>query len=635
MRAADIAFAILCNSLWQAPIIALLTWGVLRIARNASSSTRYAVWMFALAAAIVTPVVTSVITVPAPSRAVTVAPVTRGAAPLHATKPYAVQADSKAASPAMAARFSLQRLRFSVPSAVVLGIIGLWAVVAIVLFARLFIDLLALERLKRDALPLPVEYRDELERWREAAPLLRTVRLCVSSNTEVPVAVGLFDSMILLPSHLLESFSAREIDQIALHELAHLQRADDWSNGVQRIAAALLFFNPAVRWIAHRLDLERELACDDHVVALTRDVRPYAKCLAKMAEVTAWPHHALAAPGVFVTRKSISVRIEQLLKRRSMDRGPVSYGIIGAGAAAVCAFFAVATFLTPVIASPVLQPQLNTRPHDTVAAHKQPSAPKPHASAASVQRIVVYVTPAPAQTIRESQPKPAQHAQPAIVAAATPEPRNHRHYQHPHAHARVGASSCEGCSLAGVDWSNRDLHGMDLRGANLADVNLTNADMRDVDLSGANLSGARLAGANLKGAILRGANLANMPLAGVDLSSADITGANIDAANVDPASLRMLLVRCGGCNFAGANFRNQNLRGIEVSGANLEHADFRGADLSNASFTGVNLDAARFDGARLDGAHFTGCNFSGVDMRTADFSRATLVGSNLSGAILQ
>jgi uncharacterized protein YjbI with pentapeptide repeats/beta-lactamase regulating signal transducer with metallopeptidase domain len=625
MRAADIAFAVLCNSLWQAPVIALLTWGVLRIARNASSSTRYAVWMFALAAAIVTPVVTSVIRVPAPSPAVTIAPATRSASPIHATKPYAVQAESKAASPAASARFSLQRLRFSVPGNVVLGVIALWAVVAVVLFARLFIDLLALERLKRDALPLPVEYRDELERWREAAPLLRTVRLCVSSNTEVPVAVGLFDSMILLPSHLLESFSAREIDQIALHELAHLQRADDWSNGVQRIAAALLFFNPAVRWIAHRLDLERELACDDHVVALTRDVRPYAKCLAKMAEVTAWPHHALAAPGVFVTRKSISVRIEQLLKRRSTDRGPVSYGIIGAGAATVCAFFAAATLLTPVIASPVSQPQLKARAHVTVASHKHLPAPKPRASAASVQRVVVYVTPAPAPRLR------------AIVAAATatPQPRYHRYYQHPHAHAKLRASSCEGCSLAGVNWSNRDLHGMDLRGANLADVNLTNSDMRDVDLSGANLSGAHLAGANLKGAILRGANLANMPLAGVDLSGADISGANIDAANVDPASLRMLLVRCRGCNFGGANLRNQNLRGIEVTGANLEHADFRGADLSNASFTGVNLDAARFDGARLDGAHFTGCNFSGVDMRTADFSRATLIGSNLSGAILQ
>jgi uncharacterized protein YjbI with pentapeptide repeats len=437
--------------------------------------------------------------------------------------------------------------------------------------------------------------------------------------------VGLFDAMILLPAHLLESFSPREIDQIALHELAHLQRADDWSNGLQRLAVALLFFNPAVRWIAQRLDLERELACDDRVVALTRDVRPYAKCLAKMAEVTAWPHHALAAPGVFVTRKSISVRIEQLLRRRSMENGPVSPGVVAAGVGVTCAFFAAATLFTPVIASPVPQ----------VAQHRDLALRTAHKPAVErrdtvkpAQRVIVYVTPRPATPVPQARVTPQPKV--AIVAVATAHPRAHATARREHATLR-----CVGCSFEGVDWSNRDLRGMNLRGANLANVNLTNADLRDVDLSGANLSGTRLAGANLKGASLRGANLADTPLAGVDLSGTDLTGANIEAANLDPATLRVLLMRCTGCNFEGANFQHQNLRGIEVTSANLENADFRGTDLTNASFKGVNFERARFDGARLEHTQFTGCNFHSVDLRSVDISRARFIGSNFSGAILQ
>lgn len=628
MRVSEFAFAVLCNSLWQAPVIALLTFGVLQLARGASASTRYAAWLIALIASVLVPIGTSLITMPANVPAVTAPAQSVAAPPQTQTTVVAAHTEAKNATAAQPpSRASSRRFQLTVPRAFVVAALAVWAIVALAFLVRLFVDLLALERLKRDALPLPIAYRDELERWPEAVPLLRTVRLCVSSNTEVPVAVGLFDSMILLPSHLLESFSAREIDQIALHELAHLQRADDWSNGLQRLLVALFFFNPAVRLIAQRLDLEREVACDDHVVELTRDVRPYAKCLAKMAEVTAWPHHALAAPGVFVTRKSISVRIEQLLKRKSTDRARLSPAVLGAGVAAACAFFAAATLLTPVIASPV--PDAAPRTVAQAPAHTAVSHPQTHASPQPVRKIVVYVTPSPAA------------AKPVFVAAATPQPKRTArpartpHPQHTARPHSGSAPSCVGCSLAGVDWSNRDLHGMNLSGSNLADVDLRNADLRDANLSGVNLSGARLAGANLTGTSLRGANLAGISLAGVDLSRADISGANIDARHMDPASVRVLLVRCTGCNFAGADLRGQNLRGLRVTGANLDGADLRGADLSDATFSGVNFNGAQFQGARMDGTQFNGCNFAGVDMRTADFSHAKITGSNLSGAILQ
>jgi beta-lactamase regulating signal transducer with metallopeptidase domain len=72
-----------------------------------------------------------------------------------------------------------------------------------------------------------------------------------------------------------------------LHELAHLRRYDDWTNLAQKLVKALFFFHPAVWWIEKQVSLEREMACDDAVLAETASPRAYAECLAHLAEKTA------------------------------------------------------------------------------------------------------------------------------------------------------------------------------------------------------------------------------------------------------------------------------------------------------------------------------------------------------------
>ena len=155
----------------------------------------------------------------------------------------------------------------TLPLPLTLGVFALWLVLATYALARLIVGLVRLEQLKRDALPLPIEYRDSMPQWLSANKGGRDVRLCVSDETDVPVAVGLFDAMILIPRTLLDHLSEPEVDQICLHELAHLRRADDWSNGAQRVIEALLGWNPAAQFIGQQLDLEREVACDDWVLS--------------------------------------------------------------------------------------------------------------------------------------------------------------------------------------------------------------------------------------------------------------------------------------------------------------------------------------------------------------------------------
>ena len=95
----------------------------------------------------------------------------------------------------------------------------------------------------------------------------------------------------------MQELSAVELNAILLHELAHLRRWDDWTNLIQKIVGAVLFFHPAVWWIEKKLALEREMACDDLVLAKTASPRAYAECLVSLAEKSLLRRGLCSGPG--------------------------------------------------------------------------------------------------------------------------------------------------------------------------------------------------------------------------------------------------------------------------------------------------------------------------------------------------
>lgn len=637
LAAAHFAAVVLLNSLWEAPLVALLAWICLRCTPNGTASTRYIVWLIALLAACALPFATAdVASAPAPQTgSARGASVSANAKPVHPvvahrTNPSTVVAPSGA--------LWLGRPAFTLPRIVAISVAAVWALAAAMLLLKLLAELIALERFKRDALPLPFEYRERLGRLAEQAGFCRDTRVCVSSQTDVPVAIGLFDAMILLPEPLLSTLSAEEIEHIALHELAHLRRRDDWSNALERVLATIFFFNPGVRWIAAQMDLEREVACDDHVVQLTHEVRPYAYCLTKMAQTTQWPRTALAAPGVFVTRKSISIRIERLLRATSSRRLAVSYATALAAVVAVLLVFVGARSFGPVIAAPVSVVSVQTAPaHVNLAraARAVKSAAKPPAAAATVlptpaeqsiartpKSVRAVLQPHARSTKPLAVPRGARTEVAAVPAAGVSKER------------ATDGLHCDGCDLQGVNWRGRDLRGAVLRGAYLNNADLRDTDLRDADLSGASLAGARLDGANLQGTRLDGIAINGALLVAVDLSGAQISGSNVDTSSITPAQLRQLLDMCAGCSYGRLNAQGMNLSGVHVQGVNLADADFRNADLRNAVFDGVNFAHAQFRGARLDGTTFNGCMLKGADFHGVDLSGARFAGTDLSGVLM-
>ena len=365
---ARVALVVLVNSLWQGAAIAGLTWLALRVFPRVNASTRYAAWTVALVAVLVVPIATSLsrvsyYTLPAtttnPTQTMTAnvqQPVAQTAAAGRTVRSEHKQRTASEAPSSQGSSLSgltlprIPDLHVNVSFLILTIFFTAWGVAALALVVRLTVALVRLERLKQDAMPLGMEYRDQLVQWQRLDAHDRDVRICVTDGIEVPVAVGLFDAMVLLPQQLLAEFDAQEIDQISLHELAHLLRHDDWSNGLQRIISALFFFNPAVWFIARQMDIEREVACDDYVLELTGAVRTYAFCLTKMAEMTSWPHQPLAAPGVFTTRKNISIRIERLLRTGRAIGSSISPATATLVAVGLVAGYLLAFSLTPVVA---------------------------------------------------------------------------------------------------------------------------------------------------------------------------------------------------------------------------------------------------------------------------------------------
>jgi uncharacterized protein YjbI with pentapeptide repeats/beta-lactamase regulating signal transducer with metallopeptidase domain len=635
------------NALWQDALLVASIWLLLRLWPRINAATRYTVWSATLIAAFIIPIATTLAFFAAPHH-LSAAPERTVASnvQLKSSVAHTAATVQRRAGHALVASHAParlpERLRLTLSTPVALAVFAAWLLLATYALVRLIVGLVRLEQLKRDALPLPVEYREAMPQWTRANKGARDVRLCVSDETDVPVAVGLFDAMILVPHTLLDRLSQGEVDQICLHELAHLRRADDWTNGFQRLIIALLGWNPAAAFIGQQLDLEREVACDDWVLSFVGMVRPYALCLTKMAERASWPRHPIPAPGVFATRKHISLRIERLLGAGRNIATNLSPAPAAAAIAAVGALALLITVVAPSVAAPYVSV---STPAIAESAPKALKTPETRKSAAPVQvktRTVVREARVAPVVVERAAPRPFVVSMPATsftvpridakrmaqlisrqvaesVSAATGSSR-----------IAQSAHNCSGCDFSGVDWSGRDMHGVNYIGADFSKARLAGTNFSGGNFNGADFSKADLRNASFRGAHLTGCDFSGANLTGVDFRGARISGSQFSRAQLTATALRDVLDSCSGCDFSHANLRGLNLSNVRASGDDFSGADLSGVNFSGANLTGIDFANARLDGANLAGATLNGCDLDGVDLAHVDLSRTKLVGTDFS-----
>ncbi|UCC44126.1 MAG: M56 family metallopeptidase [Candidatus Zixiibacteriota bacterium] len=235
-----------------------------------------------------------------------------------------------------------------VPVALFLG----WGLVAAVLLCRLAVSYRSVLRMKRESRVLRRDEFPSIQELINRVPSGRSVQLRVSQRVELPMAAGLGKSMILIPETLIDHLSEAELEPVVLHELAHLNRHDDWSRLVQKFIEAVFFFHPAVHWIGRQLDLEREIACDDAVVAATGRPDDYAHCLTRLAQLTMGTG-TLLIPGVLSGKKQLFKRFGRLLDTRYRARSGFSGIRFAAAAAAIVISSLTVLQVAPSLALPI------------------------------------------------------------------------------------------------------------------------------------------------------------------------------------------------------------------------------------------------------------------------------------------
>ncbi len=263
------------NCMLEGIAIGLFAWILLRLVGRRNSSTRFAVWFSALVAIAALPILS-------------------------------VAASSARAGSAGSA--------ITVPSSWALVIFLAWALIAGVALIRLGVGLWQLQTLRANCTTIDPTTLDPLLRVTlQEFQKVRSVALCHSSRLQVPTAIGFLKPAVVLPAWALKELSTAELNSILIHELAHLRRWDDWTNLSQQILKALLFFHPAVWWIESKLALEREMACDDAVLAKTANPRGYAQCLISVAEKS-FARRGLALAQAAVNKiRQTSLRVSQIL----------------------------------------------------------------------------------------------------------------------------------------------------------------------------------------------------------------------------------------------------------------------------------------------------------------------------------
>ena len=276
--------ALLAGILLKGSILMIAAVAVVALMSRASAATRHFIWTLAVIGLLALPLFATMLpewtlAVPiassetdaaidvsrrAPLALATAATIDRGAAPI-------ARVNDAANAP----------LDPRLPWPLLPGVI--YGVGALVVFARLLYQRSAARRIVREATPISdrewISTRDECA---ARIGVARSVALRRSAVQLMPMTTGTMAPSIVIPANA-DTWDESRRRAVLLHELAHIARHDCLTQILSAVACAAYWFHPGVWYVARRLRIERELACDDRVLAAGAQADEYAGHLLELA----------------------------------------------------------------------------------------------------------------------------------------------------------------------------------------------------------------------------------------------------------------------------------------------------------------------------------------------------------------
>ncbi len=221
------------------------------------------------------------------------------------------------------------------------------------------------------------------------------IKILETAAVSGPLAFGLFDKYIAVPTNFFRDYAPRERKLALEHEIAHHESGDLVANFVGLSILSLHWFNPVAwfAWIAFRQD--QETACDARVLAKSgRDVRAvYGRTIAKSAS-----GHRLGLASPLNQKDKIKGRLKMLgQSEKSPFRSRLGAGLVAVGTVIALPLTATVTYaeaVDPVDLSATDAPLAPAAPSasaapSAVSAPAAPSAPSAPATVGDVTNITM------------------------------------------------------------------------------------------------------------------------------------------------------------------------------------------------------------------------------------------------------
>ena len=192
----------LINWLWQGLVLAAIASVALSCLRGLNAATRHRVWWVTL---------WLVLLLPAASAGLSMA---------WANASTASTGGSTADPPAAI-------VLSGTPDWAFVAVGGVWFLWCLGSFTRTVRSLIALQRFRRQARPLPSVRQSRLPLWQSRRSQGRCASLCVSRDVATAGVFGFHPPIIALSPVALATLADADLDSVVAHEHAHVQRHDD------------------------------------------------------------------------------------------------------------------------------------------------------------------------------------------------------------------------------------------------------------------------------------------------------------------------------------------------------------------------------------------------------------------------
>lgn len=336
-------------------VLLLVTGGLVLLMRRQSASARHHVWLLAMTALLVLPVLSltlpkwRILPASLTLQSLTTTEVTEASpAPTPEVNPEwplsleplppSVEVDEPVPTTPLAS-VTPATMDLVEPEGTSTTWIGplmlIWSIGLLLLGGRMIASTLALLHLRRSGQRLTSgPLLDALTGARHELQYDRPVALYLDGRRTMPMSWGILGGKVLLPAEAT-TWSPSQLKAVLLHEVGHLKRRDPLVQVLVQAACALHWFNPLVWLSAWRLRVERERACDDLVLESGMRATDYAQYLLDVAAGYRSPAFSSASAVAMARQTRLEGRLRAImsdhLNRQSLTRTLVTaLSVLGA-----------------------------------------------------------------------------------------------------------------------------------------------------------------------------------------------------------------------------------------------------------------------------------------------------------------